>query len=44
MPRIFNFFLIFFTIVICFTADNIEAQTGQLPRDEGKKDLNFFIF
>ncbi|XP_049371776.1 probable LRR receptor-like serine/threonine-protein kinase At1g07650 [Solanum verrucosum] len=52
MPRIFSFFLIFFTIVICFTAGNIEAQTGQLPKDEvealreiadqlGKKDWDF---
>ncbi|KAL3345110.1 hypothetical protein AABB24_024185 [Solanum stoloniferum] len=52
MPTIFNFFLIFFTIVICFTAGNIEAQTGQLPKDEvealreiaaqlGKKDWDF---
>ncbi|KAM3361995.1 hypothetical protein P3S68_016849 [Capsicum galapagoense] len=52
MPRFFKFFLVFLTIVICFTTSNIEAQTGQLPKDEenalkeiakqlGKKDWNF---
>ncbi|PHT55839.1 hypothetical protein CQW23_04325 [Capsicum baccatum] len=52
MPRFFNFFLVFLTIVICFTTSNIEAQTGQLPKDEvevlkeigvqlGKNDWDF---
>ncbi|XP_060194552.1 probable LRR receptor-like serine/threonine-protein kinase At1g07650 isoform X2 [Lycium barbarum] len=52
MPRYSNLFLILFTIVICFTASNIKAQTGQLPKDEvealeeiadqlGKKDWDF---
>lgn len=52
MPRFFNFFVIFFAIVICFTVGSIEAQTGQLPKDEvealreiaaqlGKKDWDF---
>ncbi|KAK4361248.1 hypothetical protein RND71_020200 [Anisodus tanguticus] len=52
MPKSSNSFFVFFTIVICFSAGNIEAQTGQLPKDEvesleeiaaqlGKKDWDF---
>ncbi|MCD7471791.1 hypothetical protein HAX54_012459 [Datura stramonium] len=52
MPRSSNLFLVFFTIVICFTAVIVEAQTGRLPEDEvealkeiaaqlGKKDWDF---
>ncbi|OIT34832.1 PREDICTED: probable LRR receptor-like serine/threonine-protein kinase At1g07650 isoform X1 [Nicotiana attenuata] len=52
MLRFCNLFLIFYTIVIFFTAGNIEAQIGQLPKDEvevlkeiatelGKKDWDF---